>query len=69
MVLTGDVHANYVVDVKADFDDPGSRTVATELVGTSFTSGQDGSEQAPTDEVQLRGNPHIRFLNLSLIHI
>ncbi|MBE3001386.1 alkaline phosphatase D family protein [Nocardiopsis sp. HNM0947] len=63
VVLTGDVHANYVVDVKADFDDPDSETVATELVGTSFTSGQDGSEQDPTDEVQLRGNPHIRFLN------
>ncbi len=63
VVLTGDVHANYVVDVKADFGDPDSETVATELVGTSFTSGQDGSEQNPGDEDQLRGNPHIKFIN------
>lgn len=63
VVITGDVHANYVCDVKADFDDPASATVATELVGTSFTSGGDGAEQAPTDAVQLRENPHIRFVN------
>ena len=63
VVITGDVHANYVVDVKADFDDPDSATVATELVGTSFTSGRDGSEQDPTDAVQLSENPHIRFIN------
>ena len=64
VVLTGDVHANYVVDVKADFDDPDSATVATELVGTSFTSGRDGVEQNnPGDAVQLRENPHIKFIN------
>ncbi|QVJ00054.1 alkaline phosphatase D family protein [Nocardiopsis eucommiae] len=63
VVLTGDVHANYVVDIKADFDDPRSRTVATELVGTSFTSGRDGTEQNPGDAVQLAENPHIKFIN------
>ncbi|MEV2276839.1 alkaline phosphatase D family protein [Nocardiopsis sp. NPDC049922] len=63
VVITGDVHANYVVDVKADFDDPTSATVATELVGTSFTSGRDGVEQNPTDAIQLRENPHIHFIN------
>ncbi|KOX15695.1 alkaline phosphatase [Nocardiopsis sp. NRRL B-16309] len=63
VVVTGDVHANYVCDVKADFDDPDSATVATELVGTSFTSGGDGLDQRPTDAVQLRENPHIHYLN------
>lgn len=63
VVLTGDVHANYVVDVKADFDDTSSATVAAELVGTSFTSGRDGAEQNPGDAVQLAENPHIRFIN------
>lgn len=63
VVITGDVHANYVVDVKADFDDPESATVATELVGTSFTSGSDGGEQDPGDAVQLQENPHIKFIN------
>ncbi|WP_160050587.1 alkaline phosphatase [Nocardiopsis sp. FR4] len=63
VVITGDVHANYVNDVKADFDDPASATVATELVGTSFSSGGDGAEQNPGDAVQLSENPHIRFIN------
>ena len=63
MVITGDVHANYVCDVKADFDDPASATVATELVGTSITTGGDGEDQRPEDQVQLAENPHIKFLN------
>ena len=63
MVITGDVHANYVCDVKADFNDPGSPTVATELVGTSVSSGRDGQDQGPGDAVQLAENPHVRFLN------
>ena len=63
VVITGDVHANYVCDIKADFGDPDSATVATELVGTSFTSGRDGAEQNPGDAVQLQENPHIKFIN------
>ena len=42
VVLTGDVHANYAAELKADFDDPTSDTIGTELVGTSITSGGDG---------------------------
>ncbi|MDQ3738406.1 MAG: alkaline phosphatase D family protein [Actinomycetota bacterium] len=63
VVLTGDVHAGYVCDVKADFDDPSSATVATELVGTSITTGGDGVDQNPGDAVQLAENPHIKFIN------
>lgn len=63
VVLTGDVHANYLCDVKADFDDPDSRTVATEVVGTSTTSGGDGRDQNPGDAVQLAENPHIKLIN------
>ncbi|MDT0330253.1 alkaline phosphatase D family protein [Nocardiopsis lambiniae] len=63
VVITGDVHAGYVVDVKADFDDPASATVATELVGTSLTSGGDGTDQNPGDAVQLAENPHITFID------
>ena len=62
-MLTGDVHANYVCDVKENFNDPASRTVATELVGTSITTGGDGMDQATADRVQLAENPHIKFLN------
>ena len=63
VVLTGDVHASYVCDVKADFNDPDSATLATELVGTSITSGGDGEDQRPGDRVQLQENPHIKFIN------
>ncbi|GAB3567620.1 alkaline phosphatase PhoD [Amycolatopsis endophytica] len=63
VVITGDVHASYVADVKADFEDPSSATVATELVGTSITSGGDGTDQNAGDAVQLAENPHIKFIN------
>jgi len=63
VILTGDVHANYVFDVKADFDDPASRTVATELVGTSISTKGNGRDQNPSDAIQLANNPHIHFLN------
>ncbi|HRO61468.1 MAG TPA: alkaline phosphatase D family protein, partial [Burkholderiaceae bacterium] len=38
VVLGGDVHANWVCDVKADFGAAGSSTVATEFCATSITS-------------------------------
>lgn len=63
VVITGDVHANYVCDVKADFDDPDSPTVATELVGTSVSSDMDGQDQSAGDLTVLAENPHIRFVN------
>ncbi|MFE9744897.1 alkaline phosphatase D family protein [Saccharothrix saharensis] len=60
VVLTGDVHAAYAADIKADWNDPASsRTVGTELVCTSVTSGGDGNDTV--DEVQLRLNPHIKL--------
>ncbi|MQA95450.1 MAG: alkaline phosphatase [Streptosporangiales bacterium] len=63
VVITGDVHASYVSDIKADFNDAASRTVGTELVGTSISSGGDGVEQNPGDLVQLAENPHIKYIN------
>ena len=38
VVLGGDVHSNYVADLKPNFDDPSSPVVATEFCGTSITS-------------------------------
>ncbi|MEB3370397.1 alkaline phosphatase D family protein [Saccharopolyspora mangrovi] len=63
VVITGDVHANYAADIKADFDAPDSATVGVELVGTSIASGGDGTDQNPSDSVQLQENPHIKFIN------
>jgi alkaline phosphatase D len=59
-VLTGDVHSNWVNDVRATPDGP---TVATELVGTSLTSGGDGQDFPRQIEAVLSDNPFVRFYN------
>ncbi len=58
VVLGGDVHANYVADLKADFDDPRAPIVASEFCGTSISS--QGLPQARLDG--MRGdNPHLHW--------
>ncbi|MEU0276591.1 alkaline phosphatase D family protein, partial [Streptomyces sp. NPDC006307] len=63
VVLTGDVHVGYAFDLKADFDDPASRTVGTELVATSISSGRDGADKPANWDNLTRANPHLRFYN------
>jgi alkaline phosphatase D len=60
IVIGGDVHAYAVCDLKVDFDDPHSPTVATEFCGTSITS--QGPSAKETDGV-LERNPHIHYAN------
>lgn len=61
VILTGDIHANFVMDVKRDMRDPASRTVATELIGTSMTSGRDGSARWPSLSQYETRVPEMRF--------
>ena len=61
IVITGDIHRNYAYDLKADFSDPSSRTVGTEYVGTSITTGMDGS--GLTQYGQSATEPWQRFFN------
>ncbi|MEU6126194.1 alkaline phosphatase D family protein [Streptomyces sp. NPDC047123] len=63
MVLTGDVHVGYAFDIKADFDDPSSKTVGTEIVATSVASGKDGAEKPANWDTYTRANPHLKFYN------
>ncbi|WP_405678408.1 alkaline phosphatase D family protein [Streptomyces sp. NBC_01511] len=63
MVLTGDVHVGYGFDLKADFDNPGSRTVGTEIVATSVSSGKDGAEKPANWDNLTTANPHMKFYN------
>lgn len=63
MVLTGDVHVHYGFDIKRDFSDPGSKTVGTEIVTTSVTSGGNGSEKPANWGDLTAANPHMRFYN------
>ncbi|WP_230137477.1 alkaline phosphatase D family protein, partial [Peribacillus frigoritolerans] len=63
VVLTGDVHASWAANLKADFDDPNSKIFGVEFVGTSITSGGNGADKrADTDKI-LSQNPHIKFFN------
>lgn len=61
VILTGDIHLHYACDVLADFADPGSPVVATELVGTSITSNGDGGANLMPSAAQVADNPHIHY--------
>ncbi len=64
IVLTGDVHANYVCNIERDYSEPeSSELVATEFVCTSISTGGDGVDQSAGDRVVLAENPHIEFVN------
>lgn len=63
VVLTGDVHQNYAAEIKADFDDPDSATIGSEFVGTSISSGGNGSDTSTTGLQQLEENPHLKYYN------
>jgi alkaline phosphatase D len=60
LVLTGDIHAYMVNDLRLSNRRPGSPVVASELVGTSISSGA-GSYQA--FRKRLADNPHVRFFD------
>lgn len=61
IVITGDVHRNYVYNIKADFSNSASEIVGTEYVGTSISSSGDGS--GITDYGGTPNEPHRRFFN------
>jgi alkaline phosphatase D len=61
--LAGDVHSNWAMNLKANFDQPESATVGSEFVCTSISSGGDGVDMNPTVAAYLPDNPHIKFYN------
>jgi alkaline phosphatase D len=61
--LGGDVHATYVSDLRANFDDPQSKILASEFVGTSITS--PSWPQAAADRIK-GYNPHMLFAKSDL---
>ena len=62
VVLTGDIHSNWVSELHSSFSRPNAPVVATEFVGTSISSGGDGSDAWATPEV-LADNPHMKWHN------
>ncbi len=63
VVLTGDIHSNWANDLSNDFENPAGRVVATEFVGTSISSGGDGSANPSRKEHVLAENPFVKFYN------
>ena len=63
IVITGDIHTNWVVDLKADWKNEKSAVVGTEFVGTSISSGGDGSDERPTTAAVYSENPHLKWFN------
>ncbi|MFE2986128.1 alkaline phosphatase D family protein [Streptomyces sp. NPDC059262] len=63
MVLTGDVHVGYAFDIKDNFDDPSSKTLGTEIVATSVSSGKDGADKPANWGTYTQANPHLKFYN------
>lgn len=62
VVLSGDIHSSWVNDLKIDFDDPSSKTVATEFVGPPTSS------VFPAGFAAILGNakainPHVRYVD------
>ena len=63
IVLTGDIHSNWVNNILSDFRNESSEVIATEFVGTSITSGGDGSDASNTAAQTLSDNSHVKFYN------
>lgn len=61
VVITGDLHNAWVQVAHADPRDPGSQPLASEFVGTSISSGGDGSDESANAPVVLAKNPHVLF--------
>jgi alkaline phosphatase D len=63
VAVTGDWHSTFVNDIHADFDQPSSLVVGTEIVGTSISSNGDGEVYGPYYGPMIKYNPHIKFFD------
>jgi len=64
VVITGDIHSNWVNELHSDFGRPDRPVVAAEFVGTSISSGGDGSDRNVTLTPGVASdNPHIKWQN------
>ena len=63
IVLTGDIHSNWVNDLRVDDRKPELPIVATEFVGTSITSGGNGVDRPLGVDLLMAENPCVKFHN------
>ena len=63
VVLTGDIHLNWVNNLQLDFKDPKSPLVGTEWVGTSMSSSGNGGNFIPEYERAAKQNDFVQWYN------
>ena len=63
VVLSGDIHSTWFSELKLDFDDPASASVAVEFVATSVSSDFPAAFDAPLKAVNPVLNPHVRYFD------
>lgn len=63
VVLTGDIHSNWVNDLRVDDRKPEGAIVAAEFVGTSISSGGNGPKEPKNLDTLLAENPFIKYHN------
>jgi alkaline phosphatase D len=63
VVLTGDIHSNWVHDLRVDDRRPELPVVATEFVGTSISSGGNTRGQPSDLDAVLANNPFVKLYN------
>ena len=63
VVLTGDIHVNWVNDLQLDFKDDNSPVVGTEFVGTSMSSGGNGGNRITEYERAAEQNDFVQYYN------
>lgn len=62
-MLTGDIHSNWVNNLRVDDHNPEAPVIATEFAGTSNTSGGNGSADVQGLDAILAANPGVKFHN------
>ncbi|MCC9603591.1 alkaline phosphatase D family protein [Stieleria sp. JC731] len=63
VVLTGDIHSNWVNELRVDDRNEDENTVATEFVATSISSGGNGPEKPKNLDAVLANNPCVKYHN------
>lgn len=63
IVITGDIHSNWVSEMRVDDRKPEQPIIASEFVGTSITSSGDGVDQPKGLEHLMRRNPCLKYHN------
>ena len=63
VVLTGDIHTNWVNNLRIDDRDSSTPIIATEFVGTSISSGGNGVRDPKNLDALISENPCVQFFN------